>query len=130
MRAVAGAIVLFALALRQGPPPTTRPAATIYSSRAGDPWNQVFALLFTRSFQTRFTDEFGGRGPFELQRGLPAVPAARVSTRTFDRFEEGDRAVDALYPAFLNQIGPHDALKDPLHADLMKTLNAAMEDRT
>jgi hypothetical protein len=124
MRVIAAALALSALALAR------ESAPAVYSTRADDPWNRIFTLLFTRSFQTRFTDEFAGRGPFEPPREPLGVPTPRVSTRTFDRFEEGDRAVDALYPAFLNQIGPRDALKDPLHADLTKALNAAFEDPT
>lgn len=130
MRVLVAALALSALALIQGLPSTRQPAPAIYSGRADDSWNRIFALLFTRSFQARFTDEFADRGPFELQREPLGAPAARVSTRTFDRFEEGDRAVDALYPAFLNQIGPRDALKDPLHGDLTAALNAALADPT
>jgi hypothetical protein len=138
MRAVAAAVAFVSLAVLQGP---ARPAAhgaaagrqsipSIYSRRVDDPWNRVFALLFTRSFQTRFTDEFAGRGPFELQREPLGAPAARVSTRTFDRFEDGDRAVDALYPAFLNLIGPREALHQPRFADVTNALNDALADRT
>jgi hypothetical protein len=137
MRAVLAAVSL--LALLQDPRPSTLSpgpdAPAIYSARPDDPWNRLFAALFTRTVRTRFTSEFADRGPFQ-----PAPPdlipafvfhqPAMVSTRVFDRFEEGDRAIDALYPAFLNQTGPHDALREPLHGELVAALDGALADRT
>src|SRR5262249_15533703 len=133
MRAALAALTL--LALLQGPrPPALSPGAPlIYSTRPDDSWNRLFAALFTRTVRTRFTSEFSDRGPFE-----PASPdllppfvfhrPATVSTRAFDRYEEGDRAIDALYPTFLNQ--NRDAWREPLHRELLSALDAALADRT
>jgi hypothetical protein len=111
---------------RVAPPPPS-----IYSSRADDPWNRIFALLFTRDFNVRFTSEFPDRGPFDDQPD-PALSGRviRVSTRTFERHEDGDRAVDALYPTFMDDAGRRAVLDDPGYDNLSRALNDALSDRT
>ena len=103
---------------------------TVYAADPADSWNRLFAALMTRTVRVRYTDEFPDRGPFQRRRDPMRHAPMRVSTRTFDRYESGDRAVDALYPTFLNQIGPREALNGPLHAALIEALHAAIDDRT
>ncbi|HYT75827.1 MAG TPA: hypothetical protein VEL79_13825 [Vicinamibacterales bacterium] len=129
------AVLGLAMPIAQSPMPIApRNLPRIYSADPTDPWNRLFAVLLTRRFQVRFTSEFADRGPFDAERDpfrlFSGQPRLRASARTFDRYEEGDRAVDALYPAFLNQIGPRDALKEPLHGELVSALTAALADRT
>jgi hypothetical protein len=128
MRAVAAAIVLFALALGQGPPPT---ATAIYSSRADDPWNRIFALLFTRTVSISKTDEFADAEPFvPMPAYVPPFLRLRASTRTFDRYEEGDRAIEALYPSFITQRGVDHVLSGPPFQALGAALTEALDERT
>jgi len=130
MRAVLAA-ALALLALPQGPvaPVGTAPA-TIYSNNPADPWNRIFALLFTRDVKVRFTTAFIDRGPFDDQPfAALQSPTIRVSTRTFDRHEDGDRAVEAFYPAFMTGDGVRGVLEDPRYAELSDALTAALTDR-
>jgi hypothetical protein len=131
MRAVLAA-ALALLALQQGAvaPGRTAPAA-IYSNNQADPWNQIFALLFTRDVKVRFTSEFIDRGPFEDQPS-PALQygTIRLSTRTFDRHEDGDHAVEALYPVFMTGEGVRAVLEDPRYAELSDALAAALSEHT
>lgn len=130
MRALLAA-ALAILALSTGAARVAPAGPTIYSSRADDPWNRIFALLFTRDFDVRFTSEFGDRGPFEDQPH-PALSGRviRVSTRTFNRHEDGDRAVEALYPVFMSDRGLRAVLEDPRYADLSTALTDALSDRS
>lgn len=134
MRAALLAVAL--LALVQGPRlDAPGPGAPlIYSGRADDSWNRLFALLFTRDVRVRYTSEFPDRGPFHDDPRVFDMFVSgthpEVSSRVFDRHEDGDRAVDALYPTFLNLTGPSDALVNPLRGELVKALNAALDDRT
>ena len=128
MRAVAAAIALFVLVLGQGPPPTS-PA--IYSSRADDPWNRVFALLFARTISTSKTDEFADAKPFvPMPDYVPPYLQLRASTRTFDRYEEGDRAIEALYPSFITPRGVDHVLSGPPFQALGAALKEALDERT
>jgi hypothetical protein len=131
MRAVlAAALALLALPQGAVAPGRSAPAA-IYSDNSADPWNRIFALLFTRDVKVRFTSEFIDRGPFEDQPS-PALQygTIRFSTRTFDRHEDGDRAVEALYPAFMSGEGVRAVLEDPRYAELTDALTAALSERT
>lgn len=116
-------LLLAAAAAQSTGPPRSGPSAAagqllstsplIYSSDPADAWNRIFAALFTRVVRTRMTDEFAGAGPFE-DLGHPATMFGpgqpRISTRLFDRFEGGDRAIDPLYsyvlPTRTGQIWP------------------------
>lgn len=131
MRAVL-VVTLAATVLVQGTPPSPADPPRIYSADAGDSWNRLFAALLTRTVRTRYTSEFTDRGPFDTpvnpQQVLPPGSRLGISTRVFDRREEGDRAVDALYPAFLTYSGPRDALAAPRRGELMGALQAALAD--
>lgn len=50
------------------------------------------------------------------------------STRTFERNEIGDRAIDPLYPSFLVDDGIRVVLKDPAYADFKKALQDGLAD--
>lgn len=142
MRAVLATLALFALALFQGPMPLARPASAeatagkhagpmIYSNRAEDPWNRVFALLFTRTISASKTDEFGDAKPFAaMPDSIPPYLRLRVSTGAFDRYEEGDRAVEALYPSFLTARGTDYVFAEPARSQLGQALREAIGDQT
>jgi hypothetical protein len=131
MRAALAAVVAAAALLQGSRPATGAGGPLVYSSRPDDPWNQVFALLFTRDFQARFTSDFAERGPFEsFPNGpVPPTPPLNVSTRKFDRHEDGDRAIEALYPMFLSDQGVRAVLEEPRHGELVRALTAAPSDR-
>jgi len=102
----------------------------IYSADPDDPWNGIFACLFTRRFEARLSDDFDAGAPFTdfdphgLQRPI------HVSTRLFERFEEGDRAIEPLYPSFITDIGPAQVVSDPLYSRLKEALTEALKDKT
>src|SRR5271165_1061062 len=75
-------------------PSSVDAAQPIYSDNASDPWNRIFYCLFTRRFETRVSSEYAVGAPFtEYHQGLEML----VSTRSFERLEIGDRAIDPLY---------------------------------
>jgi len=104
MRAMlpAAALVLMILSCARDP----RTASAIYSSRTDDPWNRIFALLFTRTIR--------------------AVPF--TSGAPFDRYEEGDRAIEALEPSFMTGRGPEYVLGDPQRSALLAALRQALDE--
>ena len=126
MRAAVATAVFSAFALFQGPVPLARQdPPLVYSADRTDP-GTASSRCCSRAFQTN-SPMIRRPRPFGCSASLLSS-AVRVSTRTFDE-PGGDRAVDALYPAFLTD-GPPAALKDPQYADLMTALNATFEDRT
>jgi hypothetical protein len=66
----------------------------IYVSDPNDAWNQVFFLLFTRTVNARV---IAPDSPV-LFSGDPNV---KVSEKRISRVEDGDRAIDPLYPSWL-----------------------------
>ena len=135
MRTVVVAAAIATLAFSQvSAPPAAGDPSRIYSTDPGDSWNRLFAALLTRTVRTRYTSEFPDRGPFqpapERFQGFAPPPSIGVSTRVFDRYEDGDRAIDALYPTFLNSTGPREALIEPRRSELVRALTAALNDRT
>jgi hypothetical protein len=129
-RAIAAALALAAFAAAEYARPAPRAAIpAIYSPRPDDPWNRIFAALFTRTISTFKTDSFPDAGPFEAVPMLPPfVPPFRTSTRAFDVFEEGDRAVEALYPSFLTRGGTDYVLVGPGGPELTAALNTALDE--
>ena len=116
-----------ALLLSIGAPPDP---PRVYSTDAADPWNRIFSLLFTRTVNVLKTEEFADAGPFT---GPPPFPAStlrlRVSTRTFDSYEDGDRAIEPLYPSFITQRGTNYILDDSRRAQLAQALTDALAER-
>lgn len=98
----------------------------IYSDDPNDPWNRIFYCLFTRRLQTRFSDEFPDATPF---MAFGEFFRFRISTRTFDRIESGDRPIDPLYspPAFSEQ-GSRQLLTEPRYSMLVAALQEASTD--
>ena len=66
----------------------------IYVSDPNDAWNQVFFLLFTRTVDARVV---APDSPV-LFSGDPDI---EVSEKRVSRVEDGDRAIDPLYPSWL-----------------------------
>jgi hypothetical protein len=91
----------------------------IYSENPDDSWNRIFYRLFTRRIEVRVSSEYPEGSPFtEYRQGSPL----RVSTRTFERLEIGDRAIDPLYPNFFNSAGARVVLTEPGYSALVKAL--------
>lgn len=102
-------------------------AQPIYSYSPSDPWNRIFYCLFTRRVETRVSDEYPEGAPFaQYRQGSPL----RVSTRTFDRLEIGDRAIDPLYPNFFDTTGAKVVLTEPKYSEFAKALQDALNENT
>lgn len=75
-------------------------AVCVYSADPQDPWNRIFRVLFTSSFQVRLSDAFPEGAPFDrFQVRMGSFPIL-LSRLSFTRFELGDRAIEPVYPAF------------------------------
>ena len=77
---------------------TQEPVQLVYSDDINDPWNRLFSIMFTRSVVHRKTSEFADAGPFQ-RLGENDFRLFPVSTRTFERLEDGDRAISPFYPS-------------------------------
>jgi hypothetical protein len=95
-------------------------AAAIYSSDPDDSWNQIFYFLFSRRLEIRLSDDFPEGAPF----------LGKVSTRSFERDEIGDRAIDPLYPNTFVSTGELVLLTDAVYPDFAKVLNDALNEST
>lgn len=100
----------------------------VYSPDPDDPWNRIFTSLFSRTFQVRLSDEFPEASPFRNLERVGGFPKVRISERLFERVENGDRAIDPLYPQFITSAGPLQVLSDPLYSELTGALAAAMNE--
>jgi len=96
----------------------------IYSSDPNDPWNSIFYCLFSRRIEYVVSDEYPEGAPFA---NLFPDSDRRVSTRTFNRYEVGDRAIDPLYPNFFNDTGALVVLRDPTYSLFAKALQRALD---
>ena len=108
---------------------TQEQVQTVYSDDVTDPWNRLFSVMFSRTVQHRKTSEFADAGPFErLGDPVPVFFPFSVSTRTFERFEDGDRAIAPFYPSrdFMHQSPP--PLRDPLLETFGRVLQEALAD--
>lgn len=101
---------------------------SIYTSDPADSWNRIFRLLFTRTVTTRLSDEFSEGAPFvsSVNNGMIRF---RISARTFQRFESGDRNIDPLYPSFFNNTGVRKILSEPDFSELKKALQEALSEK-
>jgi hypothetical protein len=99
----------------------------IYSDNPNDSWNRIFYYLFSRRVTARLSSDFPEAAPFEKATDLEFLRVER-STRTFERNESGDRAIDPLYPSFLTDDGIRIVLKDPAYADFKKALEDGLAD--
>ncbi|HTM26357.1 MAG TPA: hypothetical protein VL225_14255 [Vicinamibacterales bacterium] len=136
MRALAAALVLafgsIHAAFVQGPVPSARQdLARIYSADPADSWNRIFASLFTRTIAAQKTDEFADAAPFLPAPDLLASSLRhRVSRNIIDLHENGDRAIEALYPSFMTDRGTLYVLEASHRAELLTALTDALADRT
>jgi hypothetical protein len=89
----------------------------VYSNDTNDPWNRIFYFLFSRRIETRVSEEFSGGAPF----------VDGVSTRTFERNEVGDRAIDPLYPSQFVDTGRRLVLTEPGYSGFTKALHEALD---
>jgi hypothetical protein len=108
---------------------STDDAQRIYSPDPKDSWNRIFNLLFTRTLKVRLSKEFPEGAPFTALSG-PDIPFASplyVSARVFDRFEDGDRAIEPLYPSFFSG-GPQQLFKEPNYTNLANALTDALNE--
>lgn len=90
--------------------------APIYSSDPNDPWNRIFYFLFSRRLEIRLSDDFPEGAPF----------VDKVSTRSLERDEVGDRAIDPLYPGTLVNTGELLVLTDAAYPKFAKSLTDAL----
>ena len=104
----------------------------IYAQDATDSWNRLFCFLFSRRMEVRLSDEFPEGAPF-TKAGVDVnlLRAGRqISTRTFERSELGDRAIDPLYPGSLDGAAARLILSDPNYGEFTKALRDAILDKT
>lgn len=108
---------------------TQEPVQLVYSNDAGDPWNRLFSAMFTRTVVHRKTSEFADAGP-ATRLGEDDFRLFPVSTRTFERLEDGDRAILPFYPSkdFLYG-GKPQPLVDPRLEPFGRALSEALADR-
>ena len=112
-------------------PPALRLAASadaIYTKNPNDSWNRIFYYLFSRRVMTHLTSDFPEGAPFRDLEGLLESTPMQVSTRTFERVERGDRAIDPLYPSFLTDEGARVVLQGPNYVGFRAALDAALQD--
>lgn len=109
---------------------TQEPVQLVYSDDARDPWNRLFSAMFTRTVVHRKTSEFADAGP-ATRLGENDFRMFPVSNRTFERLEDGDRAVFPFYPSkdFLFG-GRPQPLADPRLDSFGKALSDALSDTT
>jgi hypothetical protein len=122
MRACCLAAAFVLMLLSRGPAAAPR----IYSQDPNDPWNRIFAALFTRVVHVYQTDEHPDAGPFADRSVAGFSRLLRVSVKPFDRYEEGDRAIEALYPSFLTGRGVEPVLREPGRSTLLRAVNEAL----
>jgi len=106
---------------------TKQEPQSIYAVDPQDAWNRIFYLLFTRTVKLRLADNFKGGAPFVPLRIIPFPQTA--SARTFERIESGDRAIDPLYPSFLNSAGVEWVLIDPQYQQFKNALQDALSEQ-
>jgi len=115
---------------RQGSLESDQPQP-VYGNDPQDSWNRIFYFLFTRRVTLRLTEDFPEGAPFRADTfgGISGFPALRVSERTFERIELGDRAINPLYPSFLDSSGTVRLFTDTRYSEFEKALREALEER-
>jgi hypothetical protein len=102
----------------------------IYSSDSNECWNRIFYYLFSRRVDARLTAEFPEGAPFRDTDGLLPSMQLQVSTRTFERQETGDKAIDPLYPSRFTDEGARVVLAGQTYGELRKVLADALHEST
>jgi hypothetical protein len=114
---------------RQGSLESDQPQP-VYGDAPQDSWNRIFYFLFTRPVTLRLTEDFPEGAPFRADSfgGVSRFPALRVSERTFERIELGDRAINPLYPSFLDSAGTVRLFTEPRYSEFERVLREALEE--
>jgi len=103
------------------------PVQAIYSEDLTDPWNRLFSAMFTRTVRHRRTSEFPDAGPFQAL-GENEFRRFPVSTRVFDRLEDGDRAAMPFYPSFIQLLDAPQAITAERLSAFRQLLTEALAD--
>ena len=108
---------------------TQEPVQLVYSEDVSDPWNRLFNLMFTRTVRHRKTSEFPDAAPFS-RLGENEFTRFTVSKGSFERFEDGDRAVAPFYPSsdYLFAGSRPQPLRDPRIEMFAPALQEALAD--
>jgi hypothetical protein len=102
----------------------------VYSADPADPWNRIFAILFTRTISAFETSEYPeAHATAPLPDPQSPFVRLRVSTRTFEHDEVGDRAVEALYPSFITTRGVDYVLQERVRGALTQALEDAIGEK-
>lgn len=101
---------------------------SVYATDPEDPWNRIFRVLFTSTFQVRVSDAFPEHAPFEPFYVRMGSFPIRLSKMPFSRFELGDRAIEPVYPAFFTPERPRPVLSEQAFTELATALRLAIEE--
>jgi hypothetical protein len=105
-------------------------ALGVYSTDPADSWNRIHTILFARTIAAFETSEYPeARASAPLPDPIAPFLALRVSGRTYDRDESGDRAVEALYPSFITSRGVDYVVAGPAYGALSQALDDAIAER-
>jgi len=96
----------------------------IYSNNSSDAWNRIFYFLLSRKLQVRLSSDFPEGAPFTNGLGDRSI-----STRTFERNEIGDRAIDPMYPTFFVGFGSMLVLSDSACPQFVQALRDALSEK-
>jgi hypothetical protein len=115
---------------RQGSLQSDQPQQ-VYGNDLQDSWNRIFYFLFTRPVTLRLTEDLPEGAPFRAAPfgSISGYPTLRVSDRTFERIELGDRAINPLYPSFLDSSGTERLFTEPRYSAFENALRAALQER-
>jgi len=100
----------------------------VYSEDWKDPWNRIFRVLFTASYQVRISDGFPEAAPFDpfyVRMGSFPILLSRMP---FSRFELGDRAIEPVYPAFFTNERPRQVFSEQAWTELTTALQLALDE--
>jgi hypothetical protein len=103
-------------------------AQSIYAEKSNDAWNQIFHCLFSRRVEARVSSHFPEGASFPPADARCFGTNLQVSAGVFERNENGDRAIDPLYPSFLSASGPRQILVAPQYSLLLGALQEALDE--
>jgi hypothetical protein len=104
--------------------------SAVYAPDPDDSWNRIFSSLFTRAVRARLSSELPEGAPFARTEYVQLPHELSVSTRTFERVETGDRAIEPLYPSFFTSAGASQVLSEPLYSQFKQALEDALGEDT
>jgi hypothetical protein len=103
-------------------------AQSVYAKKSNDAWNEIFHCLFSRRVEARLSSDFPEGAPFTPADARCFGTNLQLSARAFARNENGDRAIDPLYPFFLSESGPRQILVAPQYSLLTGALQEALNE--